>query len=1264
MFEITGDQIAKLKDDDLRALVALLCEAELRRRNLPSTSVTWGGSQDAADGGLDVRVTLDSSTSAAPPIPRFSTGYQVKAEDMSRARILAEMRPKGVVRDVIRDMAAQGGAYIIVSSKGSLTDVALTNRIQAMREAVQDIPHASSLHLEFFDRNRLATWVRDHAGMVLWVREKIGEPLRGWRPYDSWTFTETSDERFLIDDATRFRTADATGGSSLTVADGFAKIRGKLAQSRAIVRFVGLSGVGKTRLAQALFERDVVGDALDPSLAVYTNLGDGPDPSPIALATELATIGQRAILVVDNCPADLHASLSETCRKSSSPLSLLTIEYDIRDDQPEATDVFEIRPSSEELIQKLLEKRFPQLSHVDAQRVARLSDGNARIAVVIAGTVKNNDSIAGLNDDLLFRRLFEQRKGADDDLLLSAQVCSLVYSFHVQDQSEGDAAELRRLGQIIERNFDSMYRDVQLLKRRDLVQQRSVWRAVLPHAIANRLAKSAFEEIPSYKIDNFVKSASPRLLVSFSRRLSYLHESPHVRQRVESWLRVGGMLSDLRNFDDDRVAIFKNIAPVAPELVLSTIERSIQSVTDEEAAAVCIPFRELLWSLAYEAKYFDRCGEILIRMIVGNQQGKSREQVQDGFSGLFTLYLSGTLATLAQRIRSVEGLLMHQDDRRRAIGRAALNAMLQTSHFISFHNFEFGARSRDFGYMPNTNTEILEWYKAVLDLCVRIDATAGAAAEDVRKTMAEKLSSLWHSTDLYEEISTACRSIASRKYWPDGWLALCSIRRWQKKESASGEEQKILSLEPSLRPKSLVERTDAFLKRNAGSGYWDVDDEFENDGDYNEQLAKTQASAYELGKEIARDQKPLEGVALALVSSPSGMVFGMITKGIVEASNDPVRVWSTFSSAFAATPVLNRQAELLACLLVHLRERDNRLVQKLLDDAVEDPVLGEWFPILQSRVGADRKGVARLKKSLRVGVAPVERYRAISHSTIPLPPAEVRTIASKILRKKDGFTIALEIVWLLVARAGKEKVELSPDVIRAGREILERLDWQSDSHMDDYHLAEVAEACLHGDGGESIARKLCAGFSAASAKFITGLYNHVRLFGALLAVQAEATLDGLLLPSGARSRYLIRTRFNELEGNIFEHVPQAILLEWCDRDAKRRYPRLAAAIIPFRETSEGGKRAWTELATTLLDRAPNRIHILKEYVTQFVPRSWSGSAAAIMEVNVRLLDDIDAQKDPELMAFIMEERARFLQEIDVRRRSELTRDRIRDERFE
>ena len=56
MFEITGDDIAALNDTDLRTLVGRLCEAELRRRGLPVSAVTYGGNQTAKDGGLDVRV--------------------------------------------------------------------------------------------------------------------------------------------------------------------------------------------------------------------------------------------------------------------------------------------------------------------------------------------------------------------------------------------------------------------------------------------------------------------------------------------------------------------------------------------------------------------------------------------------------------------------------------------------------------------------------------------------------------------------------------------------------------------------------------------------------------------------------------------------------------------------------------------------------------------------------------------------------------------------------------------------------------------------------------------------------------------------------------------------------------------------------------------------------------------------------------------------------------------------------------------------------
>lgn len=54
MLEITSDDIARLDDGQLRAVVARLCEAEVRSRRLSASYVTWGGNQNAADGGIAV----------------------------------------------------------------------------------------------------------------------------------------------------------------------------------------------------------------------------------------------------------------------------------------------------------------------------------------------------------------------------------------------------------------------------------------------------------------------------------------------------------------------------------------------------------------------------------------------------------------------------------------------------------------------------------------------------------------------------------------------------------------------------------------------------------------------------------------------------------------------------------------------------------------------------------------------------------------------------------------------------------------------------------------------------------------------------------------------------------------------------------------------------------------------------------------------------------------------------------------------------------
>lgn len=113
MFEISGSDITSLSDTDLRSLVMRLAIAELRTQGCPLSSVTAGGHQDAADGGIDVRV--DCPTAIANPdfVPRRLTGFQVKKPDMPANAIIEEMRPKDALRSVIRDLADASSTIVM-----------------------------------------------------------------------------------------------------------------------------------------------------------------------------------------------------------------------------------------------------------------------------------------------------------------------------------------------------------------------------------------------------------------------------------------------------------------------------------------------------------------------------------------------------------------------------------------------------------------------------------------------------------------------------------------------------------------------------------------------------------------------------------------------------------------------------------------------------------------------------------------------------------------------------------------------------------------------------------------------------------------------------------------------------------------------------------------------------------------------------------------------------------------------------------------------
>jgi hypothetical protein len=56
-----------------------------------------------------------------------------------------------------------------------------------MKEAVSDYPAADNIKVDFYDSQRIATWVNGYASMILWVHIKTGTFTSGWEPYSNWS---------------------------------------------------------------------------------------------------------------------------------------------------------------------------------------------------------------------------------------------------------------------------------------------------------------------------------------------------------------------------------------------------------------------------------------------------------------------------------------------------------------------------------------------------------------------------------------------------------------------------------------------------------------------------------------------------------------------------------------------------------------------------------------------------------------------------------------------------------------------------------------------------------------------------------------------------------------------------------------------------------------------------------------------------------------------------------------------------------------------
>lgn len=1269
LLEITGEDIALLGDADLRSLVGLLCEADFRLAGLSTNGIIWGGHQDASDDGIDVTVHCDFEPPPNSRVPRKTTGFQVKIPDMQPAKIGKEMKPKGELREEIKDLIIASGAYIIVNSKGSITKKALRMRLEAMSKAVASEPNYQQLHLDFLDRDRIATWVRTHPSLILWVRNKIGRPLQGWQPYDNWADTPNGiQEEYLIDDELRlYDGIRPEQGHSIT--EGVQNLRLRLNQNGVSVRLTGLSGVGKTRFVQALFDGRVGNNGLNTSLAYYTDISDNPIPDPVSFANQIIATNAKAILIVDNCSHDLHRKLTKVCKDSM--VNLLTVEYDIReDDFPEETDVFRLEPSSDKVIESLLELRYPHIGQINAHTIAKFSNGNARVAIALANTHKQNENLSTLKNIELFNRLFYQRQHPSENLRFSAEICSLVYSFNGEDTTP-TTSELSFLANLAEKSIQELYRDVAELKNRGLVQARSIWRAILPQAIANQLAKSALNSMPNQNIvAAFLTSQSERLIKSFSHRLGYLHDCEPAIEIAEEWLKPDGWLGTTNcNFNPLGFAVFENIAPIAPETTLTMLERASNADNDGLKRLHNNAFIRLLRHLAYEEKLFQRSARLLSKLAVlekpNTNDGGSARRI---LSTLFHIFLSGTHAPAHIRATIIEELLGSISEAEQEIGLNLLEASLKTHHFWTSHTSTFGARSRDFGYRPTSNQEVVDWYRTYLAICTRTALLGNRIGKQAKRVLANNLRGLWSiGEDFLDELEQSVVQIHSKEAWNEGWISVKGILHYDGKQMDKASLSRLKKLSKYLRPINLFDQARTYALSDNRLNF-QLEESFDEEINYSDNWTKVREFTKQIGAEVAQDDTVFTELLPELVSNYNERL-GIFGEGLADGCKDRKRMWDTLYQQLEKTTQEKRQITVMLGFLSSCATHDLKLYHSILNSLIEDKLLGQWFPYFQMTSEIDKQGLERLYKALDEGTPNILSFKQLAwgrrHETIE--DDDLASLMQKLIEKEGGTEVAIDILSMRFHKEKDEQLILSKKLTETSRTtLLHYFINEKKSIRDDrldYKLAKLADVTLRGKDGALFAKKLYEYLAEEFSEYRIYSFRYPRLLEKLAQVQPYIFLNSFI---GCDEYMFRRGTFGDLEraDSPVNQIPENILISWCEEDPAARYPLIVSSMQTYSKPKDSEELFWEPILSSIIEKSPNIKSVLSQLESEIYPMSWSGSRADAMAKRLPLLRKLFKHPNSEVQEWAVKQHQKLQIAVENQRAFELKENQERFERFE
>jgi len=826
IFEADPAQIEALDSQELVQLMKMLLLAESRLAEIPLRASHVPFQITVADGGEDGRVEWSDGAESTPFFPRRFCIFQAKATNLTEACVRSEILKKApagskkkvgrkskakktprrrksravnmVLSQAITDVLSKRGSYTILSTT-ALVGNKREKLKKAIREAVRDGGgDPACIEVEVLDSNKLAEWVNRHPSVALWLAKHTRRrSLAGFQSHEGWgksanirvsPWVEGSKPRFVaVNVAVEGSPGDRPEATVWTFEEATRAILERLDTDQQSVRLAGPSGFGKSRFAYEIFNRrGALADEVDNASVIYADYSIVGDEVQ-KLALEIAESGSLAILVVDECPDEVHRKLSDTAQRADSCLRVLTIDVETRIVHAEKTLTVRLEHAPNDVISGIVKGINPQIEDRNVRAIEELAQGFPQMAVLAAQQKASGKQTILSAEQFIGRVLWGSRpRNTDAERALST--LSLFEWVGIAGRVSGQATFIAE--QLAHMSSDVFVEHIKSFKSRGIIITRGHFAQVQPIPLAARLAANRLSLLADGKLFSFYKSAAEELKASLLKRIRWLDTVPEAKAFTAAMLGPGA----LGNFEalntDQGAEALDRLVHVDPDLVMSTIDRVFGGLSVDELAGVDKGRRHLVWALeklVFRNETFERAARLLRGLGAAETEPGISNNAASQFKGLFHLYLSGTEAGPETRLKVLDEGLRSTNAKERELCVEALDAMLQTGHFSrGGGSEEIGSAAPLEDWQPKTYGDIRNFFRSTISRLKGLALSADPLAAKAKTILGRNIRGLLNQLPP-KEIKDFIDPIVQRDgFWQE---AVQEINEWLYFDGDKGDAQ-------------------------------------------------------------------------------------------------------------------------------------------------------------------------------------------------------------------------------------------------------------------------------------------------------------------------------------------------------------------------------------------------------------------------------------------------------------------------------------------